>query len=322
LVVIYSSILLLKPGTLIVAALSGIQYGLLIDLEYYGLLKPFINDVSLSALYHPWLQVMYKVLITIVACFAVALLCRLLSEQERRTKEQLMMMEDRVKRVEKMAAMGEMAAGMAHEIRNPLASLTGSIQLLRGDVQHNPDHERLMQIVLRETERLNSLVDNFLLFARPASGKVETVELGGALSDIVSLFEKDNSCSSRITVNKHFSPDIWVEMDPGHLKQILWNLLMNAAEAIESEGTIGIESYTEKGDFACIAITDDGCGMSRALVQSIFNPFFTTKSRGTGLGLSIVHSILESYDGILDVESNVDTGTRFSMKLRQVIVPV
>jgi len=320
-VIIYSSILLLAPGTLIVAALSGIQYGLLIDLEYYGLLRPFISDVSLSAFHYPWLQVMYKVLITIIACFAVALLCRLLSEQERRTKRQLMMMEDQVKRVERMAAMGEMAAGMAHEIRNPLASLTGSIQLLRGDVQHNPDHERLMQIVLRETERLNSLVDNFLLFARPSTGKVETVELAGALSDVVSLFEKDSSCRGRIAVNKHLYPDIWVEIDPGHLKQMLWNLLVNATEAIESEGTIEIELYAEKGDMACIAITDDGCGMSRALTQSIFNPFFTTKPQGTGLGLSIVHSILESYGGVLDVESNVGTGTRIAMKLGQVAAP-
>ena len=141
----------------------------------------------------------YKILIIMVACFAVAQLCRLLSEQERRAKKELMMMGDQVKRVEKMAA------GRAHEIRNPLASLAGSIQLLKEDVQHNPDNQRLMQIVLRETECLNSLVDNFLLFARPSAGNVETVNLDHSLSDIVSFFEKDHSSGNRITTTKAFT---------------------------------------------------------------------------------------------------------------------
>lgn len=321
LIIIYSAILLFNPGTMIIAALCSIQYGLLIDLEYYGLLKPFTTDLTLSAVHYPWSLVMYKMLITMAACFAVALLCRLLSEQERRAKKELMMMEDRVKRVEKMAAMGEMAAGLAHEIRNPLASLAGSIQLLKEDVQHNPDHKRLMQIVLRETERLNSLVRNFLLFARPSTGNVETVNLHGAVSDIVSLFEKDRSSGNHITITKRLHPDIWVEIDPGHLRQVLWNLLVNAAEAIDAEGTIEVELYREGKGFACIGIADDGCGMSRALMQQIFDPFFTTKSQGTGLGLSIVHSILESYDGILDVESDEGKGTKVCLKLKQVMAP-
>jgi len=320
-VIIYSSILVPRPGTMAMAALCSIQYGLMIDLEYYRLLSPSLTEAGLAAFSYPWSQVLYKILITMVACFAVAFLSSLLSEQERQAKRELIAMEDKVKRVEKMAAMGEMAAGLAHEIKNPLASLSGSIQLLREDIPHDPDREGLMQIVLRETERLSNLVSNFLLFARPPTGNNEIVRLDTALAEIVSLFERDSSCSPRISIERSLQPGLWIEMDPAHLRQVTWNLLMNAAEAIDSDGRIEIKAYQVKAGRIRIDIADDGCGMSRELMQTIFDPFFTTKSKGTGLGLSIVHSILESYDGTLDVESDVDRGTTFSLLLKQVEGP-
>lgn len=320
-VIIYSSILFFRPGTLVIAALCSIQYGLMIDLEYYGILIPFISEGSLSAADYAWSQVFYKILITMVACFAVALLSSLLSERERRATRELIALEDRIKRVEKLAAVGEMAAGLAHEIRNPLASLAGSIQLLGEDIEPNPDNEKLMQIVLRETERLSALVTNFLLFARPPVGSNEFMRLDSALAEIVSLFEKDHSCSRRIRIEKIYQPDVWIRMDPGHFRQISWNLLVNAAEAIEDEGRIEVRMYAGGAGQVCVDIADDGCGMSRELIQTVFDPFFTTKPKGTGLGLSIVHSILESYDGSLDVDSRVSVGTRFTLRLRQVDAP-
>ncbi len=320
-VIIYSSILVFRPGTMAMAALCSIQYGLMVDLEYYGLLAPFFTEVGLAAFSYPWSQVLYKILITMVACFAVGFLSSLLSEQERRTKRKLIAMEDRIKRVEKMAAMGEMAAGLAHEIKNPLASLSGSIQLLQEDIRYGPDHEGLMQIILRETERLSDLVNSFLLFARPPTGKNEIVRLDRALTEIISLFEKDHSCSPRVSITRALHPNLWIEMDPAHLRQIIWNLLMNAAEAIEEDGRIAITAHRDRERRVCIAIEDNGCGMSRELMQTIFDPFFTTKSKGTGLGLSIVHSILESYDGTLDVDSDIYQGTTFTLKLKQVAPP-
>jgi len=312
-VIVYSSILVFRPGVLAIAALCSIQYGLMIDLEFYGLLDPFSTDVSLSALGYPWSYVLYKVLITMVACFAVAFLSSLLSERERRTKRELAALEDRIKRVEKMAAMGEMAAGLAHEIRNPLASLTGSIQLLREEIEPDPVHSRLMDIVLRETERLSELVTSFLLYARPPAGSNEAIQLDRALSDIVSLFEKDESCAGRIDVGQVYQPDVWIRMDAGHLRQVVWNLLANAADAIEEKGRIDIEMAVDKDQKVYVDITDTGCGMTREMMQSIFDPFFTTKPKGTGLGLSIAFSILEMYGGSMDVSSRVSEGTRFSL---------
>jgi len=318
LVITYSSILLFRPGSMIMAALCSIQYGIMIDLEFYGVLSPFIQEVSFSAGYYPWSYVLYKILMIMMACFAVAFLSSLLSERERRTKRELVALEDKVKRVEKMAAMGEMAAGMAHEIKNPLASLAGAIQLLKEDLQYNPDQEKLMEIVLRETKRLSSLLSDFLLFAKPPAGKVETIRLDNALSEIIALFKKDISKQDKITISEDLYPDVWIEMDPGHLHQVFWNLLLNAAEAIKAEGNIRIEMYPIKKENVGVKIIDDGFGMTREMIKSIFDPFFTTKSKGTGLGLSVAHSILESYGIEMNVESTVDAGTAFILELKRV----
>jgi two-component system sensor histidine kinase PilS (NtrC family) len=293
----------------------------MVDLEYYGILTPYGMIASQLAATFAWNEVLYKVLITMVACFAVAFLSSLLSEQTRKTKKELQAMEDHVKRVEKMAAIGEMAAGLAHEIKNPLASLSGSIQLLKEDIRYDPDHDRLMQIILREADRLSLLVSNFLLYARPPAGKVEPVELDKVLIETTELFEKDGSTDGRISTITNIESGIWIEMDPVHLRQILWNLLLNAAEAIDGAGKISIEMHGERNKDAWVEIIDDGCGMSKKTLKSIFDPFFTTKSSGTGLGLSIVHRILQAYDSRLDVDSEPSKGTRVTLKFKQINPP-
>ena len=320
-VIIYSSILLSIRGTLVIAAICSIQFGIMVDFEYYGIIYPFVTEAAMLASNHPWNQVLYKILITMTACFAVAFLSSFLSEQVRSTRKELLVMENHVKRVEKMAAVGEMAAGLAHEIKNPLASLTGSIQLLKEDIRYDSDHDRLMQIILREADRLSSLANNFLLYARPPAGKVETIELERVLIETAELFEKDASNDGRITTTKKLQSNIWISMDPVHLRQILWNLLLNASEAIEGEGVIDIEMYELKSKRACIKITDNGCGMSADELKSIFDPFFTTKPTGTGLGLSIVHRILEAYDFWMNVESEADKGTTLTLHFKQMEPP-
>ena len=320
-VIIYSSMLIFKKGSIIMAAFCSIQYGIMVDLEYYGIVKPFVMDEALAASNYDGSQVLYKIVITMAACFAVAFLSSLLSEQAKKTKKELLAMENHVKRVEKMAAIGEMAAGLAHEIKNPLASLAGSIQMLREDIKYDPDHDKLMQIILREAKRLTSLVSDFLLFAKPQAGKVEVIDLAKALTETVEFFEKDSNRIKHISINKDFIPDIWIEMDPAHLHQILWNLLLNAASAIEDQGVIDISMRPLKNNIAVIRISDNGCGISKEIINSIFDPFFTTKPRGTGLGLSIVHSILKSYDSRLDVESEVNRGTTFIFKFKSIEPP-
>jgi two-component system, NtrC family, sensor histidine kinase HydH len=320
-VIIYSSILLPPRGTIAVAAVCSIQFGIMVDLEYYGVLLPFGTEDVLLASAYSWNKVIYKILITMTACFAVAFLSSFLSDQVRKTRKQLRTMEDHVRRVEKMAAIGEMAAGLAHEIKNPLASLTSSIQLLRDDIRYDADHDRLMQIVLREADRLSALVTNFLLYARPPAGKTEEIELDKILVETAELFEKDGNHDGRIVTHKNIQPNIWIDMDPVHLRQILWNLLINASEAIEGEGTIDIEMHASKNKQAVIKIADSGRGISEEDLKHIFDPFYTTKPAGTGLGLSIVHRILDAYDSMLDVQSEIGKGTTFLLQFKQIERP-
>ncbi len=320
-VIIYSSILLERGGSMLMAGLCSIQYGVLVNLEFFGLFVPFVVDASPTAMTYLWRDVLYKVLITTVSCFAVAILSDLLAEQVRKSRKALKTMEERMRRVEKLAAMGEMAAGMAHELKNPLAALAGSIQLLREELPARPSHERLIQIALRETSRLNDLLTDFLTFARPPAGKRRPLRLDRAVSEIVALFERDGTCAGRIQIEKTMTPDLWVAMDPVHLRQILWNLLLNAAEAIDGHGRIAVEVRAARGDKAEIRVRDSGCGIPAELMESIFNPFFTTKTEGTGLGLSVVHRLLESYDGFLQVESQPGRGALVTLTLNAIAPP-
>ncbi len=318
-VIIYSSIILFKEGSMTMAALCSIQYGIMVDMEYYGIIKPFGLDGTLMVTDYAWSYVLYKVMTIMVACFGIAFLGGLLAEQYRKTRKELLAMEAHVRRVERMAAIGEMAAGLAHEIKNPLASLSGSIQLMKEEIECDPAYKKLMQIILREADRLSALVNDFLLFARPPAGKTSFIDLGVALAETVALFEKDMKISGHITILRKFAPDIWVAMDAGHLQQIFWNLLLNAAEAIDKpKGEIYVQVYGTKERQAVITIRDNGCGIPPERLSTIFDPFVTTKSNGTGLGLSVVHRIVASCDGRLDVDSEPGKGSTFKVRLKQV----
>jgi two-component system sensor histidine kinase PilS (NtrC family) len=134
---------------------------------------------------------------------------------------------------------------------------------------------------------------------------------------VLELFGKNSECSSRIDISSDLAPGIWIEIDPLHFHQVLWNILLNAAEAIEETGTIAIRLYASKNNLATLEIKDNGCGIPETTRKMIFDPFFTTKAGGTGLGLSIVHSILETYGVLLNVESSVSRGTVFALRFNR-----
>lgn len=314
-VIIYASMLLFRGGSMVVAALCSIQYGLLVNFEFYGILQPFAMDEGMTAANQPWSFVLYKVTTIIVACFAVAFLSGLLAEQNRRTRKELQAMESHMQRVQRMAVVGEMAAGLAHEIKNPLASLTGSIQLLQDELCLESQHEKLMRIVRREADRLSSLVTDFLMFARPPAGAPQELNLSHAIEEIVDLFEQEEGRPADIQLHRDILADQWVRMDPDHLRQVIWNLLRNAAEAISGTGTISIRLSAKRDGQVVVQVSDTGGGIPDHIMPTIFDPFVTTKPHGTGLGLSIVHRIVESSGGRLDVESREGEGTVFRLRL-------
>ena len=317
-VVIYSSVFVFKRGSLLVAVFCSFQFAVLLILELNGFFDSFGYSGASFGSTITVLQVFQKCVIMTAACFSVAFLSGYLSDQERKSKAELMAMEAHLGRVQNLAQIGEMAAGLAHEIKNPLASLSGAIQILKGEMENNKDNMRLVHIVLRETDRLSSLVNNFLTFARPSAGQTECVNLGEAMAEIVTLFEKDSSVGQRIKLDLNINTDAYIEIDPLQLRQVVWNLLLNGAESIDNGGRIKISVKKLKNEKIMVEVADTGCGMDDQTVKSIFNPFFTTKPNGTGLGLSIVYRILETYDCRMDVQSKPGQGSIFTMYFKPV----
>ncbi len=228
---------------------------------------------------------------------------------------QLRTMEARMQRSERLADLGQVAAGLAHELRNPLASMAGSIELLKGAPGLREADARLMEIVLREAGRLEQLVAAFLAFSRPTPPRRERVELDRALADTLEVFAND-PVAVRVRLERALAPaSAWC--DPDQLRQVFWNLLANAAQAAgtgDEPGMVRVESGQE-GDAACFVVEDDGPGIAVGDLPQLFTPFFTTKERGTGLGLATVQRIVDAHGGSLTVESSPGERTRFVVRL-------
>ncbi len=312
LVIIYASMLLLQKGSFVMATCSSLQYALLIELEYYRIIPQFLGQYPIS-LTIDQNQIIYRIIITISACFAVAILSSILSLQLKSARQDLKITQEHLKRVEKMAAMDEMISGIAHEIKNPLASLSGSIQLLKEDTLSGSYQDKLMQIILRETERLKQITNDIRLFSKPSIINASMVDMTQAIKDVVILFLNTPEWKTRIQITTKLERDLFVIIDPVHLKQILWNLVKNAAESIENKGkiTIGLNSPRNKRIY--LTIKDNGLGIDSVKANHIFDPFYTTKPEGTGLGLSIIHRIIDTYEGMIDFESIPGKGTIFTL---------
>lgn len=229
-------------------------------------------------------------------------------------------MEERVRRQDRLATIGGLAAGIAHEIRNPLASLSGSIQVLRKDLDLQGDNQRLMDIVLREAERLNTIITDFLEYARPRASSLAEISLSSLVDETIMLLRNSKNFRNDISITCDVASSVLLHADPQRLRQVFWNLLINGYQSLSGSGEIRISATPgsrNDGDTEWLRITiaDTGQGIAREDIDKIFHPFFTTKTGGTGLGLAIVYRIIEDHGGTIDVESEPGKGTRFIIML-------
>ena len=437
--IISASIILYRPGGFLTASMSGILYGVMVDLDYYGIIPSTIAGI------HPNYNesyVFYNIFINIVAFYIVAFLSGYLSEQVKRTGEELIEkridfeelkilnnniiqniqtglitidrkgriisfnrqaeiitgkllrqvylspvddvivdilndiaeneasrasgglnrwtrefvsekgnryilgfsvsplknarneqvgkiilfldithireMEEEIKRNDTLVNLGKFAANLAHEIRNPLGSMSASIQLLKNELTLSGSNRELMDIVLKEINRLNHLITNFLMYARPLTIKKEPIDLKKVIDETITVFKNTPKGSADISISTEYNGTTAIVGDFMQLKQVFWNLLLNAADAMSDGGKIRIRmtGTPSAGDrFVSVSVSDTGTGINDEIRPFIFEPFFSTKDGGTGLGLPTVKLIVEAHGGTVNITGWQDGGTDVTLTL-------
>jgi len=228
---------------------------------------------------------------------------------------ELRRVEEAARRAEHLAGLGRVAAGIAHELRNPLASMSGSLELL-GQARALTDEDRaLMNIVLREVDRLSGLVGGLLEYARPVPPSKAPMDLRALLTDVVRVFEAD-AARGRVRCHLDSGNPLPVEADPSQIRQVAWNILRNALDAMPDGGEIRIQLMSEPLR-AGFRVLDTGPGIAPEVMPNAFEPFFTTRKDGTGLGLATVHRIMEEHGGTVEIHSPPGRGAMVTVWLPQ-----
>jgi two-component system sensor histidine kinase PilS (NtrC family) len=218
---------------------------------------------------------------------------------------------------QRLAAIGEMAAGIAHEIRNPLASMSGSIQILRQELPLSSEQEQLMDIVLRESERLNTTIRSFLAYARPAHYEIARFDIRRVLNDTALLLRNGAEVSEGHVIEVDVpARELWYEADEGQITQIVWNLATNGLRAMPDGGRLRLSVAPEPSSAGVVlTVQDQGVGIPAEELDSLFQPFHGRFAKGSGLGLAIVHRIVSDYHGEIQVSSHAGEGTTVAVRL-------
>jgi two-component system, NtrC family, sensor histidine kinase HydH len=302
------------PGAIASALGGGVFYSLLTLLVQAGtLVGP--PDQPERAYGLPADEVTYHVLVNLLALVFVTLLVSYLAERLHRTQGDLVMAEERADQAERMAALGRLAAGLAHEIRNPLSAISGSVQMLRTSAIETDD-KQLCDIVLREAKRLDELVSDMLDLARPRKPALAPTNLRQILEDVIRLAGNWGRSQSDVAVRllPSGSSSISVLADAAQLRQILWNLVRNAVQASAAGGEVRVRLIETPTEFE-ITVEDDGTGIDSSAVVHIFDAYYTTRSHGTGIGLAVVKRIADDHGYGLEVDSAKGAGATFRLRI-------
>ncbi len=238
---------------------------------------------------------------------------------------QMKTLEGEMRRREQLAMVGELAAGIAHEIRNPLASMSGSIQVLASELELKEDSRQLMEIILKETDRLNNLIGNFLMYAKPRPLACKPLRLKELLEESLTLLQNSDRLPRGVCIETDLDSDTQLHVDAMAIRQVFWNLVINAIEAMPDGGRLKIactrmsQEHVQASDAGTsmvrISISDTGGGIDPCIKEKLFFPFHTTKEGGSGLGLAIVHQIIKQHDGWVDAVSVPGDGSVFHLYL-------
>jgi signal transduction histidine kinase len=300
----------------VLAALSGaLCYGSLVFALHHGLVSaPRDQPASIYRLSSD--ELTFYLLVNLLVLIVVALLAGTLADRLRWTGGELKLATERADQAERMAALGRLAAGLAHEIRNPLGSIAGSIQLLRTASGLSDEDQRLCDIIQRETGRLNDLVTDMVDLSKPKKPMFASIDASRIAREVVALAARSGRAISDVEIS-YSGPDhapIWA--DGAQLRQMIWNLVRNAVQASSPGDSVDV-AVEIIGNNTWLCVSDRGVGIDEAARERLFDAFFTTRSQGTGMGLALVKRIADEHAFSITVDSSRGRGATFRVNLGQ-----
>ena len=305
--IIAASIILSKRAAYITAALSAISLGLLVELMYFKFI-PYYGpgeemEISLGLMN-------YNIFMAWSAFFLVAFFMNYLTERLRKAQDEMHLAQKELEIKNKLAVAGEVSAQLAHEIRNPLAAISGSVQVLKDELGLKEEQKDLMDIIVSESKRVSHSIEQFLNLASPGQRTFSQIDLTDILKEMLTLLQSSGEMDGNMQVQGNYSSmSIQYFGNLNQFKQLFWNILRNALKAMPDGGTLTVDFEKNKKDEIQLRFADTGIGMAEDKKERIFEPFYSGFKDGQGLGMAVVRKIVDDYKGKIKVASEPDKGT-------------
>ncbi len=311
--IIAASVVVSRRAAYLTAGLSAIFFGLLVDFMYYGIIPYFSAEEAMELSQG---QVINSIFIAWGAFFLVAFLMNHLTGKLKKAREQLEAARKELEIKNRLAAAGELAAQIAHEIRNPLTAISGSVQVLKDELSLSREQKELMDIVIDESRRVSLSIEQFLSLASPAPVTFSEIDLSVILKETLTLLQSSGDVNGNLKVEGNFrSRSIRFYGNRNQFKQLFWNLLRNALKAMPGGGTLTVDMDRTRKDEIRLRFTDSGIGMDEEDERRIFEPFYSGFDDGRGIGMAVVRKIVDDYQGKIRVVSVPQKGTEITITL-------
>ena len=295
------------------ASLSAILFGLLVDGVYFGFIPAYRLEQAVKTPLGPLLVTIF---IAWGVFFVIAGLMSKLAGSLRKTREALRAAEKELIVRERLSEAGRVSASLAHEIRNPLAAISGSVQVLKKELALSDEQRDLMGIVIKESERVSHSLEQFLDFALPSKHVFSVISLTDILDETLKILRGGGELDGKVEVTGNFrSADLHYYGNAGQFKQVFWNLIKNAVKAMPEGGRLRLDFLGPQRKEIRIVVADSGRGMTEEDKEHLFEPFYSGFENGRGLGMSIVRKIVDDYDGRIDVRSELNKGAEILITL-------
>ncbi len=311
--ILAASIILSKRAAYITAALSAVFFGFLLDAMFYGLL-PRIGSTPAYVVSHA--TVLNNLVFAWAVFTIVAFLINYLMEKLRYTKKQLLLAQKELNAKRHLAIAGEVSAQMSHEIRNPLAAISGSVQVLRNELDLTEERKRLMDIVVNESERVSKTLDQYLSLTLNKKVDFAETDLSDVCKETLLLMQHSGDIGENCEVKGNFrSSPCYYYGNKDQFKQVFWNLIKNAVRSMQGDGTLTIDFSQQSQNWTELKFQDTGHGMTDEVRQRIFEPFFSDFHEGKGIGMAVVKRIVDVYNGKIEIHSDLNKGTKIAIAL-------